>query len=225
MTLFLTICGLAVQIAKYVYNYREEWTRFFNLDREFNLPTFYGSLTLLFCALLLRLIAYRKEINQEPYSKQWKILAVIFAILALDEFTAIHEILIIPDLADKLGLPGFLRPLWVIPATILVIIFISKYWRFTMKLPKTTRFYFILAAIVYIGGALGMEMIGGFYAEIAHQQSLGYALITVAEEVMEMVGIIIFSYGLLKYLQKYRETLQINLQFFETTETKLRRIS
>ena len=212
---FLTISGVAVQISKYVYHYRADWTRLFNLDREFNLSSWYSCLTLLFCALLLKIIADKKKYEADVFARKWKILSTIFVLLAIDELLSIHEILIIPDLAKILNLPGFLRQIWVIPGAIIVIIFLKKYYKFTINLPKRTRFHFISAAFMYIGGALIMEMIGGAYSENNGQQNLIYALMTNVEEVLEMTGIIIFIYGLLYYLNKSKQQLQINVKFFE----------
>ena len=48
----LTIFSIGIQIGKYVFDYRESWTRMFNLDREMNIPTWYSALMLLFCALV-----------------------------------------------------------------------------------------------------------------------------------------------------------------------------
>ena len=57
----LTIVSTGIQIGKYVFDYREGWTKMLNLDREMNLPTWYTALMLGFCALLLRIIAKGKK--------------------------------------------------------------------------------------------------------------------------------------------------------------------
>jgi hypothetical protein len=209
--IILTVLGLAVQIGKYVFNYRADWTRMYNLDREMNLPTWYSALMLAFCAILLAVIAIGKKAEHNRYSLHWRFLSNIFWFLAIDEVMSIHELLIIPDLSKHL--PPIFHSFWVLPGTIAVAYFIKQYWKFTFDLPRQSRFYFILAATLYIGGALGMEIIGGVYADSEGQQNLGYALFTTVEEVMEPLGIVTFIYALLHYIGNWADNLEVQVKF------------
>jgi len=208
--IFLTICSIAIQIGKYVFDYRADWTRIFNLDREMNIPTWYSGLMLVSCGLIIRGIFSIKKLQSDRFWRQWRILSIIFFILAFDEIASIHEILIIDDLADALNLPSFWHSVWVIPGTILVAIFIWKYWKFIWYLPKQLKRNFLIAFSLYIGGALGMEMVGSIYDGIDGQQNLVYAMLATIEEVMEMMGCVVFIYGLLTYLGELRADIQVN---------------
>jgi hypothetical protein len=208
--IILALISIPIQIGKYVFDYREAWTRTFNLDREMNLPTWYSALMLAFCALLLRVIALGKKTQQERYFRHWNFLSMLFLFLAVDEVAQIHEIFIIKDISRML--PGIFYSVWVIPYGIALIIFAQKYWKFTRDLPNQTRFHFILAAILYIGGALGMEMVGSYWTDLEGQQNLIYALMATLEEVMEMMGIIVLIYGLLTYIKREQDHLQINIK-------------
>ncbi|MCF3609238.1 hypothetical protein L2E81_22680, partial [Planktothrix agardhii 1033] len=146
------------------------------------------------------------------YFQQWKWLSIIFWLFAIDEVATIHEILIIPDIAKGLNLPPFLRSMWVIPGIILVIVFLRKYWKFWLHLPRKTRDHFILAASLYIGGALFMEMVGSVVAFYYHQQSLIYSLVAIVEEIMEMMGVIVFMYGLLVYIREWQEKINLEIK-------------
>ncbi|MGB7427247.1 MAG: hypothetical protein WA933_05495 [Microcoleaceae cyanobacterium] len=210
IVILLALASIPVQIGKYVFDYRAAWTRMFNLDREMNLPTWYSTLMLAFSALLLRIIAINKNNQHERYFRHWKFLSILFIFLALDELFQIHEIFIIKDISRML--PGIFYSVWVIPYGIGLIIFAQKYWKFTRDLPKQTRFHFILAAILYIGGALGMEIVGSYWTDLEGQQNLVYALMATLEEVMEMMGIIVWIYGLLIYIQKLQSHLNINIK-------------
>jgi hypothetical protein len=137
-------------------------------------------------------------------------LYAVFVFLAVDEVAQIHEIFIIKDISRML--PGIFYSVWVIPYGIALIIFAQKYWKFTRDLPNQTRFHFILAAILYIGGALGMEMVGSYWTDLEGQQNLIYALMATLEEVMEMMGIIVLIYGLLTYIKREQDHLQINIK-------------
>ncbi len=213
--IFLTIFSIGIQIGKYVFDYRESWTRMFNLDREMNIPTWYSALMLLFCALLLKIIAQGKKQQGDRFSTDWRLLSNIFIILAIDEVLSIHEILIIPDVSKALNLPWFLHSLWVIPGAIFVLWFGKHYWQFSQNLSYKSRQHFFLAAAIYVGGALIMEAIGSHIAEWQGQQNLTYALVATVEEVMEMTGIIIFIYGLLFYLQQWTPNLLLQIDFVE----------
>ncbi|NEP07848.1 MAG: hypothetical protein F6K25_18830 [Okeania sp. SIO2G4] len=208
--IFLTICSIAIQIGKYVFDYREPWTRLFNLDREMNIPTWYSALMLISCGLIIRGIFAIKKSQSERFWRKWQILSIIFFLLALDEVASIHEILIIDDLADTLNLPSLWHSVWVIPGTVLVVIFIWKYWKFILYLPNQLRRYFLIAISLYVGGALGMEMVGSYYDGIDGQQNLVYAMLATVEEVMEMMGCVVFIYGLLTYLGELSTELQVN---------------
>src|SRR5881392_807608 len=59
------------------------------------------------------------------------------------------------------------------------------YLRFVIALPKPTRIGLIVAGIIYIGGAVGMELPLGWWTERFGNDGLGYALIDWLEETLE----------------------------------------
>ena len=208
---FLTLMSTGIQIGKYVFDYREDWTTMFNLDRELNLPTWYSSFMLGTCSILLRIVAVGKRQQGDRYTKDWQLLSLIFCLLAIDEVLSIHEILIIPEVSKALNLPWFLHSMWVIPGTIFVLWFARRYWKFSLHLPYQSRKHFFSAAFLYVGGALIMEMIGSYIAEAQGQQNLLYAMTATLEEVMEMTGLIVFIYGLLCYLRWWLNKLNLEI--------------
>jgi hypothetical protein len=58
-------------------------------------------------------------------------------------------------------------------------------------------------------------MIGSYIAEAQGQQNLTYALVATAEEITEMIGVIIFIYGLLYYLGKWAEKINLQMSILE----------
>jgi hypothetical protein len=209
--MFLVIVSVGIQISKYSFDYREDWMDWFNLDRELNFPTWYSTLMIGFCAVLLKIIAVGKKQQSDRYAQDWQLLSLIFLFLAIDEILSIHEILIIPQVSTALQLPWFLHSMWVIPGTIFVIWFFKRYSRFTRHLPSKSRQYFLWAALFYVGGALIMEMVGSYIAEAQGQQHLFYALTTNLEEMLELNGIIVFIYGLLDYLYQWNNKLDLEI--------------
>ena len=211
VVIFFISISVGIQICKYGYGYRADWMKLFNVDRELNFPTWYSALTIAFCSLLLKIIAVEKKQQGDRYTKDWQLLSLIFLWLAIDEVLSIHEILIIPEVSEALNLPWFLHSMWVIPGIIFVIWFIKRYSRFARHLPYQSRLHFFSAAFLYIGGALFVEMIGSYVAEARGQQNLVYALIATAEEAMEMIGIVVFIYGLLFYLRQWNEKIDVEI--------------
>ena len=100
---------------------------------------------------------------------------------------------------------------WVIFAIPLVLFFAVAYSRFLFGLPLKTRLLFLLAGILYVGGALGVEFVGGWYHELHGSEHLGYSMITTGEETLELVGVIVFIYALLEYMSSYLREIEIHI--------------
>ncbi|MEH2246829.1 hypothetical protein [Nostoc sp.] len=185
----------------------------FSLDREFNIPAWYSSFSLLFCSGLLKVITAMK--TKDRHFVDWKTLSLIFFYLSLDEAFSFHEILIIPSVRQSLHLNPVFFQTWVIPGAILVGVFAFKYLKFLLHLPQKTRYLFLIAAIVYVGGGLGMEMVGGLLRVDFGRHTLITLIGIIVEEFLEMVGIVIFIYALLAYLSSLRESIQLKIYISE----------
>ena len=210
----IIFCLVSLSTLGQLYFYlisRESFSRLiklFFLNAEKNIPTFYSALALLFCSVLLAIIAKSKYNKRDKYRGYWKFLSLIFLYLAIDENSSIHE------MSGKftrglLNTSGFFHYAWVIPGIILFSLFVFIYLKFVLSLPKRTKFLFILAAAIFVLGAIGIEMIGGNFSSLAGRKNLPYAMIATVEETLEMSGIAIFMYALLEYMQKYVGQIKI----------------
>ena len=177
------------------------FAQIFNVDKERNIPTLYSFLALLFSALLLGVIADAKKLDSDPYKHHWKILSFIFLWLSLDEIGQLHEKLKNP-MRSLLNATGFLYFTWVVPIGFLVVIFLFCYRKFLLHLPVATKKMFVAAAALYIGGALGMEMVGGYIASTTGK-NLSYVIGLTIEESLEMLGIVVFIHALMSYIKTY----------------------
>ena len=72
------------------------------------------------------------------------------------------------------------------------------FFPFLWSLPAGTRNAFIVAGCIYVGGAVGVEIIG----EPMDEDAMTYNLTTVVEEGMEMGGVILFLAALLRYMKR-----------------------
>lgn len=175
---------------------------FFHVGTELNLTTYFSALMLLGSGLLLGAIGWQEAKSGGDYARHWMALATLFVLLSVDEITTIHERLIIP-VRDLLDTTGILYFAWVIPYVLLVVIVGIVFLRFLLALPRTTRRYFVAAAIVFVGGALGMELLGGLHYEEYGDQTPTYQTLIHIEESLEMAGVIVFIHGLLLHLASH----------------------
>ncbi len=71
------------------------------------------------------------------------------------------------------------------------LIMVAIYWRFFLDLPPGNRMFFVIAATLYLGGAVGVETMG---------DRLGIPFADQVSELMEMLGVAAFVYTLMGYL-------------------------
>jgi len=184
--------------AKFVYYFAKA----FNLDIERNIPTLYSFLALLFSSLLLGVIAHAKNLDSDRYKNHWKILSFIFLFLSVDEAGSMHEKLTDP-MRSLLNATGVLYFTWIVPFGFLVAIFLLSYRKFVLHLPVATKKLFVAAWALYMGGAIGVEMLGGYLAYTTGMGNVSYLIVTTLEESLEMLGIVVFIHGLISYIKTY----------------------
>jgi hypothetical protein len=177
---------------------------FLSLSVEGNLPTWYSSALLLGCGLLLLLNAAGVRQSGAPFFLRWVLLGAIFVFMSLDEAVELHE-----NLGRFVDLHGVLHFSWVIPAGLIVLCLGLAYLPFLRHLPAPTARRFIVAGILYVGGALFLELPLGWWTERAGEHSLGYALIDWVEETLEMLGATLFLLALLRHLREQHGELRL----------------
>lgn len=182
--------------------------RLFYLDEERNVPTAFSVLILLIAARLLQLTALASRKAADRSAWYWALLSAGFVAMALDEALQWHERLI-PVMRTALGggqRLGLLANAWVLPAGALVCVLGIVFARFLWRLPARTRTAFLLSAAIYLGGAVGVEMPGGRWAELHGMENLTYLALATIEETMEMAGVILFIRSLMIYREHYSAT-------------------
>lgn len=170
-------------------------------NAEYCLPAWYSSLVLVLSAALLTITALSAVRNGERNVLHWVLLVPIFIGLSIDEATGIHEIVIEP-MRNGLDLSGFLHFGWVIPGMVLVAAGGLLYLPFLLALPARTRFMFVGAGFLYVGGALGMEIVGGKLLTVYGDTSFPYQVAYCTEEIMEILGATLFAASLLGHLKR-----------------------
>lgn len=180
----------------------EEYLIAFDLDAEANLPTWYSSLALFACAAVLAVIGWRTKQRGGRYVGHWRALSGIFMFLSLDELAQLHEHL--GHLHEIWHTHGLFYFAWVIPGFFFVLLVGLAFLRFLAHLPAATRWRVVVAGLVYVTGALGVEALGGWRAETMGMNNMTHSLIATVEEVMEMAGVACFLVALLRYMEEQR---------------------
>lgn len=181
----------------------------FDLDLEQNFPTFYSSVSLLFCSFLLLIITFAKRNSGERYL-YWLGLAAIFLFLSADESIMIHERLGW-RVRSALNTSGYLFYAWTIIYGIALIIFLLVYAKFIFNLPLRTRFLFIIAGSIYVLAAIGVELIEGRLLELYGENIISIVFRTI-QELFEMTGIVVFIYALTSYIDSELKDLQLSIK-------------
>lgn len=179
----------------------------FFVDAELNIPTFFSSLLLLIASQLLLTIWVLERRKPRAHAIMWLVLSVGFLLMAADEALSLHEALMVPTRqVFGEGIYHTFHFPWIVPATFLVMILIPFFLKFLMRLERSTRTVFLIAGVIYLTGAIGFEYLGGLYAEHHGIQNLTYSMIATVEESLEMTGVIVFIWALLRHMQDaYRQ--------------------
>jgi len=191
--------------------------RLFALAGEGNIPTWYSSFILLLCAFLLAIIGHAKKGHHDLYARHWQVLALIFFYISLDEGARIHELTVKP-LREAFHLSGIFYYAWIILGGVILLILSFFYFRFVLALPAKTRRLFIVAGSVYVGAAMGVEMMEGAWISLSGTPDLTFWVLTNIEEVGEMIGTAFFLYALLTYIDEHMTEVRMQIQF--TTEDR-----
>jgi hypothetical protein len=122
--------------------------------------------------------------------------------LSLDEAVSIHEEAMEP-FQHTFNLTGIWYFSWIVPGIAFVCVFALLYFKFLLQLPGQTQRLFLISAILYVLGAVGVEMIGGVLWEDGRSETLLYYVVSSLEELLEMLGINLFLYALMSYIDSH----------------------
>ncbi|MFT5358141.1 MAG: hypothetical protein ACI9KE_005378 [Polyangiales bacterium] len=191
-TVSVAAAGLLAELGDYLLRASEPWVEAFSLSYEGNLPTWYASSLLLLCGLRIGELGARVPMH----GSRWRVLSGVFVFMSLDEAIEIHEHLagVIPS-SDI----SWLHFSWVIPASIFVALFGLVMWPMVRELPLGVKRRFVAAAVLYVGGALCMELPLGYVADRFGDDNLLYGCVDWLEEALELTGATLFLVSLGAY--------------------------
>ena len=170
----------------------------FDMHGEVTIPTWFSSSVLLLCALAVSGVALLTWRALDRYRYHWAGLGLIFLGLSVEESADIHGA-VSHKMQNVYETGGIMTYPWVLPAAMLALVVGVLYIRFLRDLNPYTRRLFIIAGCIYLGGALGMELV-----EAAYESRFGadfvYLLMVTVEETVEIAGAILFLTASLLYL-------------------------
>ena len=208
----VAVCLVPLSIGVNYYRYvldgpHEGLVSLFDFDSKLSIPAWFTVCNFVLAAILLALIALASKRAGDGWSRHWLVMSFIFLFLSLDQQAAIHTKMTRP-LRDMFHMSGLFYSAWVIPYSILVIVFALAYARFLLNLAPRTRNLIIIAGIIFVTGKIGVEMVDTRYLE-AHGHDMTYALMTTLEEFLKMIGMVIFNYALLAYLSTHVKEISV----------------
>jgi len=194
LVLALLVIHTALQFDRF-YTHRLPWQlqALFDLDEEAALPTWVSTAMLGWAAILCAGIAGARRRAGSKEALAWRGLAWIMAYLSMDEVAGVHETV------NSLSTIS-----WTIPFGILALVAACIYLPFVLRQRPDTRLGFFAFGFVYVMGAAGVEFLTSQFFNESNKRQFVYSLDTVAEEGMEMFGVVILLYTLMRLIERER---------------------
>jgi hypothetical protein len=161
----------------------------FHLDGEWTVPAFASTLLLVSASVMAAAVAVEARATGSRWYRHWVVLAAGLAFMALDETASLHEMWGDP-VKRVLPLDGTVFQFaWVVVAIPLVLFLAVYFWPMLWNLDARDRNRLIASGGVFLGGAVGMEMVGSWSYVQSGTGTAAYQWIVVCEEGLELAGL------------------------------------
>ncbi len=210
LALLLSLCGTAVTyFSDNAVLHR--LAELFLFEEERNLPTLLNFTLLVANMVAMSAVALFAFGGGDRWRWHWLLLALMFLFLAYDEAAQVHEGLnrVMEGVVDA---SGFLAFAWVVPGMAAVLLAGLAFSRFLLALPRRNAVLFVLAGALFVGGALGVEMIGANLWWSHGWDNVAYSLLATVEEALEMTGLIVLLHATLAVLAGPGGALRLELR-------------
>jgi hypothetical protein len=160
--------------------------RLFQLNAEANVPTWFSAGQLLLAAVLAWTCGEFGAARGVPGRWSWRVVAGTLLFVSVDEVAQIHEqasFYVRRDL--HLGGPGWWA--WVIPYGAVGLALAATLLRWWRALPTATRRPLLVGGVVFVTGALGLELVEAAFTSLFDVDAI-VRVLTVLEEAMEMIA-------------------------------------
>ncbi len=184
----------------------------FDLDKERNFPTAYAGIMIFFSSIILFILGKISKKRKDKF--KFYFLSSIFFFLGWDELFLIHETLGLP-VRSALKTSGYFHHAWILPYGVIVILLAFIFARFILSFPKNIRNQIFIAGFVYIFGELILEAFSGNLVSLnwpnGRPDFWSYTIFSTLEEILGLIGILIFNFALLKLLKLNLKKKEISI--------------
>jgi hypothetical protein len=168
--------------------------------QEASFPMLYNFALLLADGVILALATLRAFGARDRWRFHWLGAAAAFVVLSYDEAAQFHSTLIPLARMVVKGDGALWWALRLLGAAALIMLVVG-YLRFLLgALPRRMAGVAVVAGALYLGGAVGFELMTDALFAGAPERTL--FLLSTVEETLEMAGLIVFGYALLAHLAR-----------------------
>lgn len=205
---FIIIAALLlVHCAMWTYNYRVHElpvyiTDLLDVDNEQSLENGYSSFALAIAAGLALSVAGRKKRDADRDVGYWLGLGIGFSAMAIEEVAGVHE-----------SINAWMGGGWTVWGLGVAAIIGLAYLRFLWRLPPRTRWQFLVAGGIYVGGEMVVQRLNEvFYNLYGGVESLPYKYLAAIKEGGEMVGVALFMRAILLYMSANAGSVVVDVE-------------
>ncbi len=208
--IILVLADIIGQISKIYWDHRSlcGFVGLFDGEQHGGVPHWFKAMLMLIISVTLFFIYLIQKSEQSHFKNHWLFLSLGVFLMNIIQSADIHNALS-PCIRSALGAGGWFYFAWVIPGMVIVMVVGLLYLHFFIKLPPRMRFLFFLAGLIYVIGAIGFEMATSYYYVHYGMDNFGYAGLSAIHEALKMVGLVIFIYPLMDFLESKRSTIKL----------------
>lgn len=182
----------------------------FDVNEEKSVPTVFNFLQHLVSAAVVLLVTVMRRRARGHYEWRWVLLVFLFLYTASDEILMLHE-RVGTHLHETYHTTGVLFYAWVVPGAAFALTVAVLELKLVLGLPPPIRGLAIASACIFVGGALGVEVLESAEFSAHLKDTLWHELLGSVEEGMEMAGLSLFIYAMLRYIQEHLGSLKLTL--------------
>lgn len=172
----------------------------FDLDDESSVPTWLASFLFLAISLLAALTAWLQKDNQPK--RLWALMSIGSLVASIDEVAMIHEFVLqtLHVAYFKDALPTGFSNAWLVVMPFILLAFFWLCWRMWQILPHRIFVIFVVAGIVFLMGAVGVDLV----TSISDRETFfSQGLLVAVEESLELLGCSLVLFGIVEYLEAH----------------------
>ena len=144
-------------------DYVDKIASWVDVNHEGSIPTWYATITLMACSVMLAVIAVATRVRARPYPLQWTLLSIGFALLSLEEILGVHSqaTKVLRSVVSITEGPGYVLAMLAIGLVGLGILAVL-FGRFYIDLPSRWRRWFTIGLVIYLLGVFASDAVGDY---------------------------------------------------------------